>query len=243
MHDNTTIKTFDYQRKFADYCRTGEYNTIPGVDEKNIKHYRRLVYNVFEDSLRSAYPLTYKLITEDEWFGLVDEFMVKHNASDPQVWKMPKEFYEYIVSTNHEITQKYPQLSDLLKFEWYEIEIYMQEDIGIASQINGIKINPNNILLELNYPVHNTPASNITEDHKGLYFVVLYRRTDNFKVIFTDLASGTASVVQILNHNSYTLDDVYQLLTEELNIQLDDSAVEGIKSFVDWGFENQLFFR
>lgn len=241
------VNSFFHQRSFAEYCRTGFYTDIPGVDPEKVKHYRRLVFNVFEDSLRAAYPLTYKLLEEQEWNDLVSQFMIDHNSSDPQVWKMPKEFYEYIAE-GHEISKKYPQIIDLLKFEWYEIEIYMQEDINIIKDINiinddKINLNPNHVVLVLEFPVHIKPANDIHENDKGHYFVSLHRRPDNFKVIFNDLAQGSATILYLLSQTPYTLDELFQVLNEVLNVSIDSGSAQDIRRFIDWGYETQLFLK
>ena len=70
--------TRHYQASLADYCRTGDYQAIPGVKTAHVHQYRRLVYNVVDDMLQSAYPLTRGLLTEEEWNELVQEFFSGH---------------------------------------------------------------------------------------------------------------------------------------------------------------------
>ncbi|HEY0611942.1 MAG TPA: DNA-binding domain-containing protein, partial [Chitinophaga sp.] len=107
--------TRDYQSSLADYCRTGAYQAIPGVKTaQHVSQYRRLVYNVVDDMLQSAYPLTKGLLKEEEWDELVQEFFSRHACQSPQVWYMPKELYEYIVQQEaHPLLTKYPFLHDL----------------------------------------------------------------------------------------------------------------------------------
>jgi len=116
------------QNNFAKFCRTNELQSIDGLTENRIHHYRRLIYGVIDDSLRSAFPLTENLLTADEWKFLVDEFKAKHNSQSPQIWQMPYEFYQFIDTNAFEAKIKYPHLIDLLLFEWKEIELYMMED-------------------------------------------------------------------------------------------------------------------
>lgn len=54
--------THQHQSALAAYCRTGELPDIPGVVMENVPQYRRLVYNVIDDMLQNAYPLTYEYL-------------------------------------------------------------------------------------------------------------------------------------------------------------------------------------
>ncbi|HEY0298656.1 MAG TPA: DNA-binding domain-containing protein, partial [Arachidicoccus sp.] len=122
-------KTFEQQSKLAFFCRTGKYETLENVNENNVYHYRRLVFNVVEDMLQSAYPLASELLTKEEWINVTKDFFANHPCVSPQVWSMPKEFYEYLFAIEHHpLMTKYPFLQELLWFEWLEVEMYMMED-------------------------------------------------------------------------------------------------------------------
>ncbi len=116
------------QNNFASYCKTNILKPIDGLTDNRIHHYRRLIYGVIDDSLRSAFPLTEDLLTEYEWKYFVDDFVAKHKSQSPQIWQMPYEFYQFIDKNYYEVKTKYPHLIDLLLFEWKEIELYMMED-------------------------------------------------------------------------------------------------------------------
>ena len=96
LHDTTRR----YQSALAGYCRSGQLEPIPGIHNEHISHYRRLVYNVVDDMLQNAYPLTHALLGAIEWKNLVNEFFTHHPCQSPQVWYMPKEFYQYLVTVN-----------------------------------------------------------------------------------------------------------------------------------------------
>ena len=172
--------TKNYQSALAAYCRTGNYTFIPGVNEKNVTHYRRLVYNVIKDSLRTSYPLTVNLLSETRWEELVNNFFSNYPCQSPQVWYMPREFYEYIIVNEKALNEEYPFLSELLWFEWLEVELYMMKDIIIEYKSTGdllsdkLIINPEHTLQQFDFPVHLKKARSISAEDKGNYYLSIH---------------------------------------------------------------------
>jgi len=160
--------TYRHQSDLARYCRTGKYKAIPGVREQHVGHYRRLVYNVVDDMLQGAYPLTHHLLAAREWKALVQDFFSHHPCQSPQVWYMPKELYHYMSQKEHKLFKKYPFLQELLWFEWLEVELFMMEDRPAAYTTIGkldtdaLVLNPELHLQHFIYPVHLKQAGQIT---------------------------------------------------------------------------------
>ncbi len=187
--------TYQQQSNFAAYCRTGNYFPIKGVHEERLSHYPRLVFNVIDDTLRSAYPITFDLLTDDEWETIVRSFFATHKCSTYSVWKMPYEFYQFVLTLDNQLTEKYPFLEELLLFEWTEIEIHMMED-EVYPEVESkgemvtdtLVFNPEYTILQLHYPVHLKNPNEITEHDKGDYFVLLFREQEIGNVQFLDLS-------------------------------------------------------
>lgn len=238
--------TFDYQSTLASYCRTGNYVSIPGVKEKNVVQYRRLVFNVVEDTLQSAYPLTYELLTPKEWKSLVARFFREHPCSSPQVWYMPKELYEYIVSKPNNLTRKYPFLAELLWFEWLEIELYMMEDRLVTHRKEGdltkerLVLNPEHHLQYFSFPVHLKSAKLITVLDKGHYFLIVHRHPDSGVVSFTDLSPAFVRMVELLQDEPNTMREVLGKTCKELSIEISSAIVHATEAFFESSLENKL---
>ena len=88
--------TYQQQSDLAKYCRTNILDNSLKVRKDRVHHYRRLIYNVVEDSLQAAYPLLNNLLSEKQWNQLVNDFFATHSCQSTQIWKMPGEFYEFI---------------------------------------------------------------------------------------------------------------------------------------------------
>ncbi|MCL4549396.1 MAG: putative DNA-binding domain-containing protein [Bacteroidetes bacterium] len=209
LHNDTYIQ----QSNLAHYCRTGELLPIKGLTDNRVHHYRRLVYNVIDDTLQSAFPLTFDLLSEEEWNGLVNMFFSSHDCKSTSIWQMPFEFYQFVERSELELKSKYIFLEELLLFEWSEIEIYMMEDKTFpAAGINDdwlyevISFNPEFKLLQLNYPVHSKNPNEITEDDKREYYVLLFREPGTGKVQFIDISFFFAWLIEKINDGNKTLD-------------------------------------
>ena len=188
-------ETKNIQSKLADYCRTGELTLTTEVNQKHVKHYRRLVYNIIDDILESAFPIFHEFASEELWTEMVNDFFSRHNCQTPQVWKVPGEFYEYAVEQNWKEKYKLPFLEDLLLFEWIEMDIHTMKDETLPSfKIAGdwlkdvISITPEYRIVSVKYPVHTTPPQYITEKNLGQYFILIFRQPDIGSLQFLDVS-------------------------------------------------------
>jgi len=108
---------------------------------------------------------------------------------------MPFEFYQYILSSENELLNKFPFLEELLLFEWTEIEIHMMEDkafpeVSVPGDFENdvIAFNPEFKILQMKYPVHLKNPNEITETDEGAYSVVIFRQPETGNVQFIDVS-------------------------------------------------------
>lgn len=195
--------TYQQQSDLAKYCRTDILSGSLKVRKDRVHHYRRLVYNVIDDSLIAAYPLLHNLLSEEQWNEVVNDFFATHACQSTQVWKMPGEFYEYIKTTDLQLKTIFPQLDDLIYFEWIEVELFMMEDMEYplfkneGDWVNDvIAVNPEHKIVRFNYPVHIKNSKSITSADKGEYFLLAYREKETGKVQFSDMSALFAVIIE-----------------------------------------------
>ncbi len=188
-------ETKNIQSKLADYCRTGELTLTTEVNQKHVHHYRRLVYNIIDDILESAFPVFFNYASDEMWDEMVNDFFSKHNCQTPHVWKVPGEFYEYAVEKSWKEKYKIPFLDDLLLFEWIEMDIHtMKDETFPRFTADGdwsneiVAINPEYRILSTKYPVHTTSPSEISEKNLGQYFILIFRQPDSGSIQFLDIS-------------------------------------------------------
>lgn len=239
---NTTHKQ---QSKLAAYCRTGKWQSIPGVDKENAAYYRKLLYNIADDMLQNAYPLTHELLTAKEWNNAVNDFFSNHSCQSPQVWYMPKEFYQYIKNTKHPLLNKYVFLEELLLFEWLEVELFMMEDEPVEYDETGdvlfsrLVLNPEHRLLTFQYPVHKMNAEYISASHSGSYFVIAHRNREG-EVIFTDSSPSFIRMIEYLEENAFSIKELIAAFEKEFKLQINDENQQHIIRFFSNAYEQHL---
>lgn len=238
--------TINHQSALAAYCRTGTYTPIPGVREDHVQHYRRLVYNVIDDTLRSAYPLTANLLTPKEWERTVNRFFREHPNQNPQVWRMPEEFYHWIIGHRPAVVKKYPFLGELIWFEWLEVELFMMADKPASFHRGGtlrqdkLILNPEHHLQAFSYPVHLKNAKLITPSDQGSYLLVLHRDPASGKVHFTNLSPLPAMIIEWLSDQPLTLPELLERISAEVGIPTDKQFEDQVVQFLEHALENAL---
>ena len=208
-------ETYNQQSNFAQYCRNGKEIAILGTTPNRLPHYRRLVFNIVKDAMETTFPISYKYIETEIWDEMVFNFFSSHKCTDPQVWRMPEEFYEFCKSENYSSKYKLPFLNDLLYFEWLEVELYMIEDIPyprFSSSKNWltekIAVNPEHKLIKLEYPVHLEKPFD-TANKKGDYFLLLYREKETGRVQFVNLSVLFTFLIENIVLAEKTLEEIF----------------------------------
>ncbi len=229
--------TKQYQCMLASYTRTGIATAIPGTKEEGIMRYRTMIYTIVNDSLSTSYPLTKELLSKHEWEDLVQQYFSTHACSSPYLWRMPMEFYEYVKEEQTELLTKYTCLSDLLLFEWIEIEVFMMEDEEmhyVAAgdvETNALVLNPACAVQYFQYPVYSKRAAEITAVDAAHYFMLTHRNPETGKVAFLEIAPMFARMIELLSENSLTVDQLINQFTAESQMELAADSRNNIISF------------
>ncbi|MBT3384701.1 MAG: hypothetical protein HN778_06765 [Prolixibacteraceae bacterium] len=208
-------ETYKQQSSIAQYCRDGKEVAILNAKPERLPHYRRLVFNVVKDALETTYPISHKYIDSEVWKEIVFNFFSEHKCKDPQVWRMPFEFYEFCKTKNYDEKYDLPFLNNLLYFEWVEVELYMMEDISLPQFLYSdnwlqkrIAVNPEHKIIKLEYPVHMEKPFD-TVNKKGDYFLLLYREKETGRIQFTNLSILFTFLLENIVSAEKTLEEIF----------------------------------
>lgn len=231
-------ETISAQHALADYCRTGKQVNIPGIRPDRLHHYRRLVKNVFNNTLEQAFPITYELLGPEEWDGLISDFFEHHQQQTPQVWKLPKEFYLFLKDDDYSTKINRPYLNDLLYLEWIEIEVHTMPDENIPDyKTKGdfyhdlLIFTPEFRIVQLEYPVHLMPAEKST-DKKGKFFLLVFRQKDSGNVNFLNLSILFVYIIEQIHYEKKSLQAIFPDLQELFGIRDAEEAKSKIQQFL-----------
>ncbi len=155
----------EIQQRFFDLIRSDKKTG------KSILVYQELVRYRFEEVLLKTFPRSAALLGEKRWNRLIEEF-IRTGASNPLIWKMPKEFLAF---AKKKAKLKIKYLNDLLWFEWIEVESAMATEKTRASDgfswEKPAKLGAGTKIKKLNYSVFSDSIK------KGKFYVMFYTDT------------------------------------------------------------------
>lgn len=236
--------TFALQQSLGFYCRTG-LKEPQTSNQENTSQYRRIVFGVIKDTMKTAFPITRKFVGKKKWKKLVKHFFANHQCKTPQVWKLPLELCEFYTENPFPFKKKFPFLLELLQFEWLEIEIFMMEDAEIPEFVieptakqKTIVGNPEIRVLGLQYPIHTKRAKEITEEDLGQYFVTIHRNIEDKQVYFNDMTYPFVEILVQISEGNTSFKDIEKIYSKyESNKTIIKKTIE---EFVAFAIENNL---
>lgn len=203
-------ETENIQHLLADHCKSKSDLPIPGAKQDRLHHYKRLIYNIIDDAIESAYPIARSILTDEQWKEMIDAFVTEHNCQHPQLFRMPEEVIEFAIEKDYATKFNLPHLIDVLQFEWAEVEIHSMKDEEISEikPVNdllnsALQFSPYCQLLALQYPVHQINKIDVI-NAKEEYFFLVYRE-ENGTVQYLQLSALTHYLLVQLSSGESTL--------------------------------------
>jgi hypothetical protein len=121
------------QRQFLAHLRNPGQQPLPtGFARQGAGVYVDLLYNKFNDSLATCFPVTHALLGEAAWRQLLKAFIAEHRCRSPYYRQIPDEFVRYLQS-GRQATDDPPFLSELAHFEWMELVLSIAEAEPVAT--------------------------------------------------------------------------------------------------------------
>jgi hypothetical protein len=228
----------EQQRKMALFCRTGQDASGTGMRPEKASIYRELILANVQSALRNNYPLTYVLLEGEKWEELTRDFFGEYSCLDPQFWKMPQGLASYVKESGWGEKRELPFLSDLLDFEWLEMEVFMMEDQLVPRWSregdvldDHLVLNPEHRLKTYSYPVFSQLSLDASWK-KGEYPLFCYRHPETLGAHFFSLSRFFSSAIQILTEQLRTGREVLHIAAERHGFTVDDQLlVAGEKFF------------
>jgi hypothetical protein len=199
--------------------------------------------------MKQAFPIANNILSAEEWDMLIDDFFALHDARTFQVWKLPFEFYRFVSEQSYGIRFNKPYLSDLLHFEWIEIEVHTMADQQAEPYLkNGdvkndlIEVNKEYRLIRLSFPVHLFAAEE-SKKHTGSYYLLVYRHSKTFEVRFADLSELNVLFFDKITVEKKTIGNILKEIGEATGIdQVPMNEIEkNIMGFAKIMFDEKVF--
>ena len=107
--------TQKHQEDLATYVRKGVFDDTPPGNHSRSGSFITVVWSStsFEMDWHEPTPLTKNLLPPKQWDKLVKSFFEEHDCQAYQVWRMPGEFYDYVLGLELDLKSKFPFLEGI----------------------------------------------------------------------------------------------------------------------------------
>jgi len=214
----------DLQRQFLAHLRNPELQSLPtGFDQRGVGVYVDLLYNKFNESLTTCFPVTYAILGETAWQRLLRDFIAEHRCLSPYYRQIPDEFMLYL-QNERQVIDDLPFLPELAHFEWIELVLSIAEAEPVVSETltdthildTVLVFAPVMKLLYYVWPVQQINQAYQPDEPPLVATQILGFRDAADQVQFISLNPATASLLMHLQ-NGHTATQVLQELGKDLN--------------------------
>jgi len=213
------------QAEFAAYIRDPENNPVPAdVKEQRMAMYRELFFNNIEGFLSGNFPVLRKILNDQQWLALAQDFFAKHPCQSPYFSQIPEEFLDYL-QNERDSSDDLPFILELAHYEWVEMALSIaREDVVASNQDLDNLLNRNIALsplawpLAYQYPVQKiAPAFLPLEAPEQATFLIVYRNRED-DVNFIEITPITYQLLEIIQeHENPLAEDCLKQVARESN--------------------------
>lgn len=201
----------DFQIGYGRYLRDPQKTELPeDIPARRSEIYENLLFNNISGFINSCFPVSKSLFDEQEWLKIRREFFSQWRCVTPIFSQIPYEFVRFI--SERPIGESLPPfLSELLHYEWVELEV----DVDVADvwddAARSLMINPTAKLLAYQWPVHKiSPEFQPSETQQTC--LVVYR-DEQLSVRFSEVNPTTLMLLQFMQESN--IDSERQLHNKE----------------------------
>lgn len=221
------------QKQLSDHVRDPEANPGPAdIERRRLDIYRDLFFNTVDGFLCTAFPVTRKLHSDENWRALVRDFMRRHQCASPYFVQLAEEFLEYLSGERDGAVADPPFLIELAHYEWVELALDISTETLPPARPRGqgelpatVEVSPLAWSLAYQFPVHRIGPEFQPQEADGQpTFLLVYRNRED-EVGFIEINAATARLLALLDENAGEIDACIDLLAAEMGVA--SSAVRG----------------
>ena len=199
------FKTLQYT--FTAHLRDPQRNPPPAdIEPRRLAVYRELLYNNIENLLAGTYPVLHRILTQETWHQLIQEFFAVHHSHTPLFPQMPQEFLHYLEKERTDNVTDPHFLCELAHYEWIELALTIDNRELKFDEFDrtGDLLQGQPILSQLAWPLaYRFPVHLLSPDYQPVKppeqptYIVIYRNAQD-EVHFVQLNPLSARLFQKL---------------------------------------------
>ena len=212
------------QMKMGRFLRNPAGEAAPeGIEARRLQVYLDLVYNNIEGFIRGGFPVLHSLYDDEEWHGLVRQFIDVHRCHTPYFLEISQEFLRFLTEDFEPRECDPPFIAELAHYEWVELALDVSEDTFPVSAPTSrsvsmiVALSPLAWVLGYEWPVHQIGPGFQPQVPGEPSYLVVYRDASD-TVQFMALNAATARLLELVRDGDHTVEAVVNLLAKELNM-------------------------
>ena len=225
-HGESALRTS--QMTMARFLRNPDVESPPeGVEARRLQIYLDLVYNNIEGFISGGFPVLRSLYQDDDWHGLVRQFIDVHRCHTPYFLEISQEFLQFLLEDFEPRECDPAFIAVLAHYEWVELALDVSEQTCPTSipmtnaATTAVALSPLAWVLGYQWPVHQIgPGFQPRKPGDSCYLAVYRDRAD--EVHFMALNAATARLLELVRDGNHTVEQVISLLAGELDMPLDN---------------------
>lgn len=118
----------ELQYRFAGHIRDPRAHPAPpDVPPRRMAMYRELFFNNICGFLSSNFPVLRRILADDRWTALAEDFFARHRCHTPYFSAIAEEVLAYLAEERGERAEDPPFLLELAHYEWVEMALAIAE--------------------------------------------------------------------------------------------------------------------
>jgi uncharacterized protein len=223
----------EIQRQFAAHIRDPSGQPAPGdISPRRMRVYTELFFRNIEQLLANGFPVIRRILADDEWHGLVRDFMVQHRCRTPLFTEVGHEFVAFLSSHEPALAPR-PFIAELARYEQLEVEASLAPDPPAGSLLapestlldRRLQLSPSVRIGQFSFPVHRVgPGFQPAEAPASPTWLLVYRDPDD-RVRFMELNGFAYTLLALIDSGSR---EPARTLLASLAAALDNAGLEDV---------------
>lgn len=241
--DRTLPRFQQQQLVFTAHIRDPENTPLPDdVPARRMAIYTEIFFNNINDQLAGNFPILREISSDERWYALVRDFMVKHRSVTPLFTEVGQEFLEYLQQEREPQSADWPFMLELAHYEYVELAVAIStadEKLGDFDPNGDLLrgrplVGPTAWNLSYQWPVHTIGPENLPQAQPAEPTHLVVYRDRNDDVHFLEINAVTQRLLQLLKENpEHTGLDVLNTIAKELNHPDTDTVIAAGKELLD----------
>lgn len=224
---DTDLLPFQRQQlAFTAHIRDPEHVARPdGIPARRMTVYTELLFNNINDQLSGNFPVLRKISSDERWYALVRDFMVRHRSTTPLFTELGLEFLDYLQHERTVHAGDWPFMLELAHYEYIELAVAISnaDQACVDYDPNGDLLSDRPLLgptawnLTYRWPVHHIGPDFVPDapPADATHLVVYRDRLD--EVRFLQINAVTQRMLQLLKESPLATGlDVLNTIAAEL---------------------------